>query len=107
MDGQRADHALDLLFAYHHIFAHRHPGIHPADGLELQQAIFRGIDDDKADFIHMGAEEHMALAIALALFIGDHIAHAINLHMAAKGLCGLQKRLAHFPLIAGSAVHFA
>jgi hypothetical protein len=58
MNGLKANHAGDTLFAHHHGLPQQHPPVETANGLEFQAAVVFDFGNHEADFIHMGCNHH-------------------------------------------------
>ena len=71
--------------------------------VELQKPVLCGVDDNEADFVHMGVKKNMTVS-GSSFFEGDHVSHFIDAKGGAKGPGSLHNRFSYFPFVAGCAV---
>ena len=106
VDGRCADDAGELLIPHQHPLGDDDPGIHAAQGTDLEEAFLRGGGHDEAHLVHVGGEHHPPAVRALAFPHNHHIAHPVDDGGHSRRLQLLQQIPAQGLLIAGGCIDF-
>ena len=106
VDGCGADDAGELLIPHQHPLGDDDPGIHAAQGTNLQEAVLRSRGHDEAHLVHVGGEHHPPAVLTLAFPHDHHIAHPVDDGGQPRRLQLLQQIPAQGLLIAGGRVDF-